>query len=89
MQNRMPTDPNEMPSPALVVELISTMPYEFETCYDVPAGTPTGDLWCEFLGIWLRLEDQSYSGDNARGRVYPNWWWRFRIRRALRMRGLV
>jgi len=50
---------------------------------DHPERCETGDLWCEYLGIWIRLSDMSYSGDYARGRIYVNWWYRWRMRRAL------
>ncbi len=58
---------------------------------DLPNGRPgqpceDGTLWIEFLGVWIRMSDWSYSGDRARGRVTPGFWGRRTIRRAYESR---
>lgn len=58
---------------------------------DVPNDRPgqsceDGELWIEFLGIWIRMSDWSYVGDLGRPRVYPGWWGRRTIRRAYKKR---
>lgn len=50
---------------------------------DRPA-EPLPEFWIERLGIWVREDGWSYSGDLARGYAYPGFLDRWRLRRALR-----
>ena len=71
-----------MPTPGQLAEFIRKLPREVQTCHLIPGGKPTGELWIEMLGIWLRLHDWSYLGDRGRGRIYPGFFGRLRIRLA-------
>lgn len=74
---------SEMPTPRQLAEVIDKMPDEVEYCVQTPSGKRIDELWIGFLGVWLRLSDYSYSGDRARGRVYPGFFGRWILRSAV------
>lgn len=42
------------------------------------------ELWLPSIGTWVRTDGTYYSGDRGRGPVWPWFWDRWRIRRAVK-----
>lgn len=42
------------------------------------------ELWLPSIGTWVRTDGTYYGGDRGRGPVWPWFWQRWRIRRAVK-----
>ena len=72
---------DDLPTPRQVAEAIRKL--GAERCYQMPQRQPLDELWVPDLGVWLDMENLSYSGDRARGHHYPGWIGKWFLRRAV------
>jgi hypothetical protein len=81
--------PGRMDRLPTVNEIITVlgMPGAAAQCWHIHRDKPRErlpEVWIERLGVWLREDGWSYSGDMARGYAYPGLIDRWRLRRAIR-----
>lgn len=83
----LPGRTERLPSVDILILTLDLTPDEADQCVHVHRDKPAerlSELWIDKLGVWVRFDGFSYSGDLGRGYAYPGRWDRWRLRRAIR-----
>lgn len=69
-----------------ICRILREEPEKAERCVYIGAYSRhvLNELWIEELGVWVDMDGRSLSGDYGRGKLYPGWLDRWRIRRAVK-----
>lgn len=49
-----------------------------------PLRCEVGEVWIDLMGVWVQYDGRFIAADLNRGRIYPNWFMAWRLRRAIR-----